>query len=89
MRETLLKRSSITVAGLLLVLAAGLGIVRNTLTILQGTESGLSEKAAKGADLFRVKGCDGSHNTASTKSKVGPGLKGLFDRQRLRGAGVP
>ncbi len=89
MRETLLKRTSIAVAGLLLALAAGLGIVRNTLTTPQGPGSGLSEQAAKGADLFQTKGCDSCHNTASTRIKIGPGLEGLFDRQRLPGSGRP
>ena len=89
MRETLLKRTSIAVAGLLLVLAAGLGIMRNTLTTPQSTGFALSKQAAKGADLFGAKGCDGCHNTASTRNKIGPGLEGLFDRQRLPGSGRP
>ena len=89
MRETLLKRASILVAVLLLACAAGLGIVRNTLTAPQGHQSGLSKQAAKGGDLFRDKGCSGCHHTASTRSKVGPGLKGLFDREQLPASGRP
>ncbi len=89
MRETLLKRTSILIAGLLLACAAGLGIVRNTLTAPQGPEARLSEKAAQGAELFRDKGCSGCHNIASTRSKIGPGLKDLFDREQLPASGRP
>lgn len=89
MRETLLKRTSIAVTGLLLACAVGLGIVRNTITVPQGPDARLSEKAAQGAELFRDKGCSGCHNTASTRNKVGPGLKGLFDKQRLPRSGRP
>ena len=37
----------------------------------------------KGARLFQEKGCSQCHFTDSRKTKVGPGLEGLFDREKL------
>jgi cytochrome c2 len=39
--------------------------------------------AHKGAELFESKGCVQCHFTGSTQTKSGPGLKGLFERQKL------
>ncbi len=39
--------------------------------------------AAKGKDLFS-QNCDVCHNSDSTETKVGPGLKGLFKKETLQ-----
>lgn len=43
--------------------------------------------SAAGARLFQQKGCSQCHFTESQKTKVGPGLKGLFDREKLPESG--
>src|SRR5262245_61214836 len=56
-------------AGITALLAAGL---------LSGFQKG---DAAKGKELFEQ--CSVCHNADSTEKKMGPGLKGLFKRQKL------
>ena len=89
MRETILKRTSLIVAGIILIVSVGLGVVRNTLVTPKDVDSGLTGRAARGAVLFREKGCTTCHHTESAKTKIGPGLAGLFDRQRLPASGRP
>lgn len=43
----------------------------------------------EGARLFQEKGCRRCHFIKSRESRVGPGLKGLFDRQNLPVSGRP
>ncbi len=45
--------------------------------------------ATAGADLFQKKGCTQCHFTDSRETKVGPGLKGLFNREKLPESGRP
>jgi cytochrome c2 len=45
--------------------------------------------ATAGADLFQEKGCTRCHFTDSRKSKTGPGLKDLFNRETLPESGRP
>lgn len=81
MRRTVLKRVSAGMVGLLLLLGAGLGLLR--VYVLQPPQ------AEAGAALFAHKGCGQCHHTNSRATKVGPGLQGLFDRERLPMSGRP
>ena len=65
------------------VLAAiiGLAVVRATVMA--------PSRPQEGARLFQEKGCSQCHFTANRKTKVGPGLKGLFYRPDLPVSGRP
>lgn len=43
--------------------------------------------AAKGKDVFDQ--CAGCHNADSTEKKMGPGLKGLFSKEKLQNGKKP
>src|SRR6056297_2952657 len=43
----------------------------------------------RGAVLFKDQGCANCHFIDSRKSKLGPGLQGLFDREALPESGRP
>jgi len=51
--------------------------------------AGSQELVQRGAALFEQKGCVGCHFTDSTARKVGPGLQGLFQREKLPASGKP
>ncbi len=55
------------------------------LIIMAGIRAWMTAEApsAAGARLFQQKGCTQCHFTESDKTKVGPGLKGLFGREKL------
>ncbi len=44
--------------------------------------------AAKGKDTFEQQ-CAGCHNADSTEKKMGPGLKGLFSKDKLNNGSKP
>lgn len=50
--------------------------------------AGQDERVQKGADLF-AQSCSMCHFTDKKETKVGPGLKGLFDRESLPVSGRP
>ena len=72
MRKTVLNRTSILVASILLAVAVALAAVRTT-----------TAEDQSGNQLFESKGCDQCHYTDRQKSKGGPSLKGLFDSDKL------
>lgn len=77
MRMTRLKY----VSGLvMLVLLASTAFFASLRTLTAG--DGQGEKR-KGFQLFINKGCVNCHFTESRETKVGPGLKGLFERDTL------
>jgi len=77
MRKTGLKRTS-TAVGITLVCAAVLlALVRSFVT--QPDDS----HALGGSEVFEKKGCVQCHFTDSRETKIGPGLKGLFGRDKL------
>ena len=63
-----MKKGILTIASLGLLLAVGLPL----------TAAG---DAKKGEDVFE--NCAVCHNSDSTETKIGPGLKGLFKREKL------
>lgn len=93
MRMTTLKRTNLAVAGILIVVAVGLGIVRNTLVPhpkdaealdqLGDRNAQLSQIASLGGKLFNDKGCFHCHAVDSTGGGRSLGLKGLFQRKTL------
>lgn len=86
MRETTLHRTTIVLAALFVVVAVVFGVLRNSVDRPR-TEQG--RQALLGAELFRDKGCSDCHAAESARTKVGPGLKGLFDRDDLPASGRP
>ena len=80
MRTITLHRTTSVMAGVFLVTAIGLGVVRNTIPPTQASQTGQTQR---GAVLFQEKGCIQCHFTDSAKVKHGPGLAGLFDRSEL------
>ncbi|MCF8107288.1 MAG: c-type cytochrome [Desulfohalobiaceae bacterium] len=86
MRETTLHRTTLVLAALFVVVAAVFGVLRNS---INPPRSEQGRQALLGAELFREKGCSDCHAAESTRTKVGPGLKGLFDREKLPVSGSP
>lgn len=68
-----------------------IGIVAVSIIVLAGLRAWVTAElpSEQGAMLFQKKGCVGCHFTDSRETKFGPGLKGLFDRQRLPESGRP
>lgn len=98
MRQTTLHRTTLFVVVFLGAVSITLGVLRNTVVSRQDGRAGHhehSEQKSHGgheiaaAALFEDKGCSGCHATDSTGKKVGPGLKGLFHRDRLPASGRP
>ncbi|MGM0428512.1 MAG: c-type cytochrome [Thermodesulfobacteriota bacterium] len=97
MRKTTLYQTSGIVVVALLVIAITLGIVRNVVVSRDGKEGAHTHEghqlndsqATLGRALFDHKGCAQCHFTDSPKPKVGPGLKGLFDKKALPVSGRP
>ena len=80
MRNTYLNRLTMLVAAVFLIISIVFGALRNTVF----TDTGKQEREpAQGAMLFKEKGCSQCHLTGSTEIKIGPGLKGLFDKKGL------
>ena len=77
MRKTRLKRTSTALVVLLAAVAVLFALLRSY--VLHPSEA----LAQSGAALFETKGCIQCHYTDSRKTRVGPGLKGLFDRETL------
>ena len=99
MRKTTLKRTTLAVAGVLIAVAVGLGIVRNTLVSHPkdaealdqrgGRNVPLSQLASLGGTLFSDKGCFHCHAVDSAGGGRALGLKGLFQRKTLPVSGRP
>lgn len=70
---------------------SSIGIIAAAIVVLAGLRAYVTAQLPpeKGAMLFQKKGCVGCHFTDSRETKFGPGLKGLFDRQRLPESGRP
>ena len=99
MRKTTLNRTTVFVSCVLIAVAVGLGIVRNTLVTHAedadafhergGRNTQLSQSASMGGTLFKDKGCAQCHAVDSTDGGMAPGLKGLFQKKRLPVSGRP
>jgi cytochrome c551/c552 len=73
------------------VTTATLCFIAAAIIVLAGIRAWVTGEAPStvGADLFQKKGCTQCHFTDSRKTKVGPGLKGLFNRGKLPESGRP
>ena len=83
MRTTTLNRTAPILVAVFAAVAIGFAVLRNT---------ALEDRSIppdQGAVLFQEKECTQCHFTQSRKTKIGPGLKGLFDRERLPVSGQP
>ncbi len=101
MRITRLKQTSLAVAMILLGSAAGLTAIRVAGTPTSAQRNGHdhqhdlqtedhqaeSETSPAGRDLFVRHGCPRCHRVDSKRPKMGPGLAGLFDGERLPASG--
>ncbi len=86
MRRTYLNRLTMLVTAVFFIISIVFGVLRNTVS----TDTGkLERKPVQGAMLFKEKGCFQCHLTGSTETKIGPGLKGLFDKKELPASGRP
>lgn len=81
MRKTKLKYTTAAVVVTLVSAALILSALRVAATQGAGRE--------QEATLFSEKGCAQCHYTDSRETKMGPGLKGLFDRESLPVSGEP
>ncbi len=77
MRKTRLRQVSTTVGAALVCGAVFFALVR---TFVIRPAVSLSQE---GSELFKIKGCVQCHFTDSKKTKIGPGLQGLFNRVEL------
>ncbi len=77
MRKTRLKHASTMVAITLVSVAVLLALLR---TFMIYPAHSLVDK---GSELFVSKGCSQCHFVDSRKTGIGPGLKGLFNRDKL------
>jgi mono/diheme cytochrome c family protein len=84
MRKTQLKRVTAGVVGFTVAIAVLMAVFR---AFTSG--AGASTEVEQGAVLFAENGCGQCHYTDRTETKVGPGLKGLFNREELPASGRP
>ncbi len=73
------------------VTSATLCFIAAAIIVLAGIQACVTGEAPStaGADLFQKKGCTQCHFTDSRETKIGPGLKGLFNRGKLPESGSP
>lgn len=81
MRKTRLKKVSLVMAAAIVSVIVVLAVLRTF--IFHSAEW----YAVEGEKLFVLMGCDSCHLTDSTETLVGPGLKGLTERDRLPASG--
>ena len=70
----------------LFVIAVGVA-VSCSLAFGQGKKGAKAGDAAKGQEVFQQ--CSVCHNADSTEKKMGPGLKGLFQHEKLTNGKAP
>ncbi|MFO8089527.1 MAG: cytochrome c [Desulfatiglandaceae bacterium] len=100
MRKTTLHRTTGAVVAVLLATAISTAVLRNTVFSQHenggaahththdGNDDGTT-RATLGMELFESVGCSQCHHADSEKTKIGPGLKGLFDLAELPDSGRP
>ncbi len=86
MRKPVLNQTTVVLAALIVVISIFLGVLRNT---VETDPVDLERDEQLGAELFEDQGCFRCHYTDSTETRIGPGLKGLFDRDTLRFSDKP
>ena len=70
----------------LIVIAVGV-VVSCSLALGQGKKGAKAGDATKGQEVFQQ--CSVCHNADSTEKKMGPGLKGLFQHDKLVNGKAP
>jgi mono/diheme cytochrome c family protein len=92
MRKATLHRTTGALVAVLLATAVSMAVLRNTVFLpdekegLSHTHAGKEDhlpQATLGKELFENAGCSQCHFIDSVRTKIGPGLKGLFDRTEL------
>ncbi len=97
MEKTILHRTTVAVVGILVMVVVLFGVLRNTVisnekgskAVQAHGATKLSPEAARGALLYKEKGCAHCHLTDSTEIGMAPGLKDLFKRKSLPVVGKP
>lgn len=83
MRMTALRATSTVVGAVLLLLGGFVADFRNR------SARAVRDSIDRGAQQFRRKGCSTCHDTESTEFGFGPGLQGLFERDKMPKSGRP
>lgn len=83
MRTTDLRRTTTGVVIVITIIVLLLGVLRALVITPQGA------LAQQGAALFQEAGCARCHDIDTRETKTPPGLKGLFDHDRLPVSGRP
>ncbi len=92
MRKATLHGTTGTLVAVLLATAISMAVLRNTVFLpdekesVSHTHGGKEDhppQATLGKELFETAGCSQCHFTDSVKTKIGPGLKGLFGGTKL------
>jgi mono/diheme cytochrome c family protein len=80
MRKTRLKYATGAVTVAVVVLMTTAAVVRVN---VDNADKEHGPESTGGARLFREKGCGQCHVTDRTSGQLGPGLKGILDREKL------
>ncbi len=94
MEKSILHRTTVAVVGVLVVMVALFGVLRNTVVsqekeAKEGGQTAMSPLAIQGAALYKDKGCAHCHPADSDAMGMAPGLKGLFKKKILPVVGKP
>ena len=81
MRKTKLRHATTGVVLTVFLAVVLLGFLRAS--VLYRAEAHSHDHGPSGPALFEEKGCARCHYADRSEAKIGPGLKGLFDRQEL------
>jgi cytochrome c2 len=81
MRNVYLRQTTLSIAAMVVGAAVMLALIK--VFVISAPSVIAGEDGQGGAALFVSKGCIHCHHTEKTDTKVGPGLKGLFERDQL------
>lgn len=80
MRKTLLNRTAAFIIITAVVIIVILSVFR---TLGPSPEKPVTDAPQARGQLIFTQTCSGCHHPHSTQTKIGPGLQGLFDREKL------
>jgi len=80
MRKTLLNRTTAIMIITTVVIIVILSVFR---TFGPSPEEPVNDAPAARGQLIFTQTCSGCHHPYSTQTKIGPGLQGIFDREKL------
>jgi mono/diheme cytochrome c family protein len=86
MRKTILNQTTATVIFAVLIVVIILSVFRNIQS--RSVDAAEDTPEGRGQEVF-VQNCSHCHYSDSGKTKIGPGFRGLFDRQKLPASRKP